>query len=229
MLRGIVSAEANVILSILATLAGGAAAFAGHAWWASSRSRGSRRLKRTKPVRIADARDGEVVRITGTARRWHKLNKAPISTRDCIAWDVRVDAHPIADGSYRTVDKQAWTEAFIVEDASGLALVRAATPVLLLEKDMKGDTGLMSNPTPEFEAYLNARNLPVRELGTNHAYTFREDILVEGDSVTVLGLATRELLQVDADDGYREPATTLVLVDPTNGNVVISDRPSLAK
>jgi hypothetical protein len=144
--------------------------------------RTKRALRRLRPSRIADARSGVLVKITGRVAPAGGALAAPISQRDCVYYHVLHEERGVTIVNAARFER--WSEAgeeedvcdFLVEDASGTALVKTREidwPMVLL------GAGAW-NQTVDLEAGLRTR----------------EAVLAPGETVTVAGWATWDVTAV---------------------------------
>jgi len=185
--------------------------------------------RETGQLAIADATEGAVVRIVGTAKLAEGALEAPLSRRPCLCW--RVDVHHYDPGgpdwparTTRVIEECEATD-FVVVDESGRALVRGGGAHVVVDADEHYGDGAIENEatTPELEAFLDRWGQTVGDRQLRYA----EAIVAEGDQVQVVGRGSWE---PDPDPAaaagdYRSKAMRLV-VEGTEEEPVAITKPA---
>jgi len=184
-----------------------------------------RALRSTIRTSIAKAPDGVPVKIYGRVRSLSRVVFAPISGRPCVAFDVHVEQ----------VGGQLWTTAFherdscefLVEDASGRALVRMGSSRMHLVKDVTIVDEVLNAATGAAAEFLTSRGRDVTGL-LRSPTRVSEGVLEDGESVLVLGIGRWEH-DPDPDpevaSGYRGRSRRFVLEDHPTLRLQVSDDP----
>jgi hypothetical protein len=194
----------------------------------SDRAKAKRAIKRAKRKNIADVQDGEIVKIRGTLRYAGSTVVAPISGRQCVAFNVMVEQSQGKRTPIRFTEDDCTT--FLLEDATGKALVSPTLARLVVSTDAHRRSGVFEDPTPQMITLLDDHGVDYKGIFLNNETRYVEGILEEGETVAVLGLAHWE---PDPDPGtaarggYRERATRLRITDPPEGETIVSDEPSV--
>lgn len=184
---------------------------------------------------IADAPDGKVV-IVGTARRLPDSPRmwAPITGRECLAYDVEV--LDTSGDVRRRVGGEARCATFVLEDGTGTAIVQlelaSQTGPRIVEGELQLTADYDAKAGGTTEAPLRAVAELLRKLDIKFGFwTVRhctEAVLVDGATVAVRGKARRT---TDPDpqhvDEYRQAPTRLLLVGDADTALWISDTPSI--
>jgi len=185
-------------------------------WW-----RVTRRLRTTPRRPIAGLGEGERARIVGTVRALDTC-AAPITGRACVYWQVIVSAYQPSkdsDGNdtsgYQSVLSRGEGSPFLVEDASGRALVDPQDATVSLVHDVR-DTG------DERTSMFLARH-GVSAAGQNLRYS--EAVIAPGEVIAVAGAGVREPDPEAAGGGYRDAPTRLRIAASPRVPLLISDRP----
>jgi hypothetical protein len=176
--------------------------------------RTKRALRRLRPTRIADARDGVLVKITGKVAPAAGALAAPISQRACVYYHVLHEERGVTMVNAARFER--WSEAgeeedvcdFLVEDASGTAVVKAREvdwPLVIL------GSGAWTQ-TVDLEAGQRTR----------------EAVLAPGDTITVAGWARWDATSVadpKAPPGlYRDgPRRRLIVHATRHVPLIVSD------
>lgn len=193
-------------------------------WWFSSAQVGRRALKKVRPTRVRDAREGERVKVVGDAKPSGETLSAPLSGRPCVAWQLRVWVEERRTGD---LVNESQVREFYVDDETGRALVRTSAAKLALEEDGEGGMGTFQAASPELEAFCKARGIDTKSwVGLERELRYREAVVEVGETVAVMGVARWEVDPGSiAKEGYRDGEKRLVVEAPRDGAVVISDIP----
>ncbi len=127
----------------------------------SDRETSLRSMRSTVKVRIADAREGATVRLTGrvVAFRDARLT-SPVGDRACVAYRVHVES--LARGRktdhWRTVVDDGDAVDFVLDDESGRALISTHGAGLVIDLDHRHGSEAFRDSTPALDAYLVRRS-----------------------------------------------------------------------
>jgi hypothetical protein len=213
----------DLVVFLLATSIGLASLFAFVRYRPSAQVK--RALKRLAATPIADAREGEIVKIVGTVGYAGQTVESPMSRRTCAFYSI------VVEKSNRTPAIEILREErgvdFHVRDASGVALVRIGnvppTTALVFERT-RFTTPVDSDA--DIERILAAHGQAIRGVVFYKSLRAREGLLVEGAKIAVGGLA-RWMPDPDAAGGnYRETPKRLVLQASEALPLFLSDDPS---
>lgn len=182
-----------------------------------------RKLGAVKSRLIREALDGEPVKVFGVARAAKEPLVAPLSGRECVAWEVKVEEGGIRD-RVTTLIRAKDVCDFVLEDDSGRALVKPLTSELAIDRDQTYSLG--SDASPRLEAFLEEHRVDKSVLGFTRNLTFREGVLAVGEEVAVLGMGRWEAdpdpRPDDAGD-YRKAPRRFVMEDDAEVKLTISD------
>jgi hypothetical protein len=225
-----------IALAALALVVVGAMAGAG--WYFSEHQQRLRELEGVDVTRVADAKEGDVVRVVGVLRSAGHLLEAPLSHRSCAYYDVRVSELVSHGKSSRWVERFREVEArpFLVEDESGRAWIDTKTFVCAIVRDANQSSGTFRDASEDMVRLLERHGMDATGfLGLNRAIKYDEGVLEPGERVTVLGRARWE----DDPDGeaahehgggYRVSARRRRLViEPGVRPVRASDDPAVTR
>lgn len=205
-------------------------------WWFSPYQRTLRALRGVPRVSISEAVEGSLVRIVGTLRAGPRTLHAPLSGRGCACFRVEVDQR-VSHGKrsrWRSLIRAENSVDFVVEDATGRAIVKGGFIETAIVLDHHQRSGTFNNTTPELDAFLARHgHASTSFFGFNKRLRYREGVLEPGEIVALVGRARWE---DDPEPGaikhssgnYRETARRkrLVLEPGTLGPVRASDDPS---
>jgi hypothetical protein len=171
-------------------------------------------LRATRPTTIADIAVGKLVKVVGRIRAAGPRLTAPFAQAPCVfyrctAWDDSGPPPGFVCGEQRAQD-------FLVEDPSGMALVRIDSISSEVFVDM--------NRCVKWQDISAQRQLLER-----HGQTFRascyflEERLDEGAVVSVRGRVSWEVHEAGEGGSLREAPQIHVLSAPAMGKLVVSD------
>jgi len=184
----------------------------------SPRARGRRALERTPRTPIGEVRQGEMVKVVGKVRFATEPLRAPMSDRPCVCWHVRVqEARQGAQGgSWTDVLDEVEGQDFLLDDGTGVALVRGVMPEATLASSGPWIDNYVDDFSPKVEEFLGSRGEQVRGALVKRVMRYEERILDEGAQVAVLGMGRQEGV----------PAGASVVIDCLDdGRIVISNVP----
>ena len=186
----------------------------------SPRARGRRALERTPRLPIGEIRQGEMVKVIGHVRFATESLRAPMTDdRPCVCWHLRVqEARQGAQGgSWTDVLDEVEGQDFLLEDETGVALVRGVMPEATLASSGPWIDNYVDDFRPVVEEFLGGQGEQVRGALGKRVMRYQERILDDGARVAVLGIARQE--------GVLESAN--VVIDCLDdGRIVISNVPS---
>jgi hypothetical protein len=168
--------------------------------------------------------------VTGTVSEGERTLLAPLSGRRCVAFHLLVEER--RGEHWRDLTTIAEAVAFWIADETGKALVEPGTAFeLALVREAGGRTGLLGDLSEELEATLR-RFLAERGLDTTGFWgfekglRFREGVLVDGETASVAGYASREIDDRGEVEGPRQPPSLMVLRPGSRGSPLkITDDP----
>lgn len=214
---------------LLALLTLGIGAAVGFGAWSLSETQRIRRLiKRARTFTLEALGEGRAGRIIGTARVHRETVVAPLTGRTCVYYIAEVGVPGGGKASdWQTIVSEEHGVLFAVEDATGRALVDAASARLALDYDLHAQSTSLDEPSELQRAFLQRHRCDP----TNRALLYREAIIADGETIAVLGSATREL---DPDalptEAYRgNLPTRLRFTSSRRHPLVISDHASTTR
>ena len=209
-------------------LAGGSFQLFAH--YRAHRQRVLRKLKSVEAVSIANAIEGQWVRISGRLAYEETTLQAPFSERECAAFHVNVTPR---DRMAREAIDQHESVPFRLVDESGEAYVDVVLPTLILMSDRRYASAILNDPPVRLEIFLAKHGQKVTNwVGLNESLKYREGILEDGEEVTVYGQAFWERnpdRQAGHLKGYRRLAKRLVIRGTDDNPILISDDPSATR
>lgn len=155
----------------------------------TKRARLKRKIRTTPKSRIADLKDGDIVKIVGRTKSDKALVTSPITNRECIYYHMTIDEKTVAgyrDGWETVVIDRKGNDFWIVDD-SGQAYIEMDLPELFITMDTQLSSGVLFETTPRLEAVLANYGLRSKGRILNRNFEYREGALEEGEKVAVVG------------------------------------------
>lgn len=215
------------ILVIVFTAA--AVFFAVYRWYFSEDAVTRRALRARRRVDIAAVADGATVKIGGTVSCADGVEPlvAPLSGRPCVAWVVVVEEREQAGKTshWHEVVRDVLAQRFMLDDGTGRAVVEAQRPAVALHRDGHFQSGTFNDASPRLEAFLERYGLKsTGMLGFNKQMRYYEGVIEAGERASAYGTAR---LEPDPEGGggagYRTAAMRVVLVEPEDESMLLSD------
>jgi hypothetical protein len=154
-----------------------------------------------------------------------------VSGRPCLAYQVVIE---VREGPYwRKALELCDVRPFTVADDSGHALVETTGPVVLaLERDRRGSTAWTDGMDPASRqavfSLLSSSGVSTTTLSEKERKVrYREGVLEEGETVSVAGVAARELNLQAQPTSPRALPVSLVLRGKGEASLLISDDPDV--
>jgi hypothetical protein len=171
-------------------------------------------LRALPATRIADAGDGQIVKVVGELIYAHRTTASPLSRRSCAYYSVRVDQYTGSGllASWLTLVREAGGVDFYVRDDSGTALVRVGKGRLAsaLVQDRTARISPLLHDDWHLEALLAERGYEVGGMFFRKTYRASHGVLEAGERIAVAGRA-RWVAASDAGGSYREAAMAVEL------------------
>ena len=212
---------------------GAFAVIVGARYFFAREQRLKRRIKTLPLSSIADTPELQDVRVTGQLAYLGDRAplEAPLSGRPCAAWRVIVRERRGTGKNKRwvTILEEGDSRDFALEDESGRAIVDGTLVELALDFDRKGGTGFLSRPSPYLEGFLHERGIATRGIVFGKTLDYREGALEAGEQVTVAGSGTWENDPTQRGKGYRDVGKLLRVGAMSDGNLLATDDPKLAR
>jgi hypothetical protein len=198
-----------------------------YTFWFSKQARRRRLLKRAVPTLVRDAKEGAVVKIVGRLRLGERVHQAPLSGRACAYYNLAITERK----NKRTdeLQREARYFPFQVEDTSGRAFVPldGKAPMMIVVDDRHIRTRTVGEDDPGARELLISRGINPKGILFFRTIDISEGVLEEGEMVAVLGRACWEVDAGGVGGGFREAPRRLVLRDPAEHELIVSDEPKL--
>jgi hypothetical protein len=197
-----------------AIVIGGVLAIQAAFWGAGPRMRGRRLLRKARNVPIAEIKDGEWVKVTGTAGAIGPVGTSLVGGRTCIGFQLQVQRLGRNGG---IILRRGECPAFSITDDTGTVDVDG--PFLLA---IDWDHG-WSIVTADRMRILRDCGVETRGLIFWRRFAYREALIQPGDRITVLGLASFEPDPAEPPTDLRSPALKIHLRGSGNQRVILAD------
>lgn len=212
------------MVALFAVVGGGIVALA---YYFARGARIRRALRKAPRCRIADAPEGQVVRLDGRVVPGETLI-APLTGRPCVFYEALIEQYHSSgkSGSWRTHVREVRGVPFALDDGSGRAIIDPRIAHVDCQLDSTTRSGTLDDPTPVEQAFLARHAMSGQGFIFNKSLRYREGALEVGEQVAVMGTAVRE---PDPDAvhqarGYRDAlATRLRLGGAADHPILISD------
>jgi preprotein translocase subunit YajC len=167
-------------------------------YYFSRESRARRRIKKTKSKPLSAVKNGERIKLIGTAHALSKKVTAPVSNTECIYYKVEVQRSKY-DFEEQIVDEyDGHTFRLNVNDLH--VLINPDNSLGLLKQTKSVSSGVLGDAPAHLLNFLNAKGISAKSFGFNKSLWFREYRINEGDKVAVLGYAN----WFETNDGKRQ-------------------------
>lgn len=202
-------------------------------WYFSDSQKIRRQLRNMAAKPIGQLHDDELGKVVGRARALEAVLTAPLTGRSCVYFIATVEEHRSTGKTHywKTIIKETRGVPFVLEDASGRAIVDATAARIAIDFDGRSQSGTFDDPTEAERVFLARHGEKGQGWIFNRRLRYREAVIAEGETVAVLGAGTRE---PDPDappsEAYRGDAPTrLRLTSSPRYPLVISDDASLTR
>lgn len=193
-------------------------------WYWSGPARIRRKLRSAPRVSIAEAPEGEVVRIDGRVTEGEAL-EAPLTGRRCVYYVAVVEEKGDA-GDWMELARESRGVRFMVEDGTGRAIIDPEGARIDVDLDSTTQSGTTDDPTPREAAFLVRHRLKGAGLFFNRTLRYREGVFEIGEPIAVMCQPVREP-DPDAASrtaGYRDlPPTRLRVGGSPAHPILLSD------
>lgn len=159
-------------------------------WYFSPQQVIKRKLKAVPVRSLIEAGELGAVRITGTILDDGLTLDSPLSGTRCAWYGAYVDEYRSSGKSGHWVEvikEEACTE-FLLDDGTGVAIVRCVAPQVASPRDHETGSGAFDDASPTEEEFLRRHGRQSTGLlGFNRRLRYREAKFEPGEKVTVLG------------------------------------------
>ncbi|MBK8254204.1 MAG: hypothetical protein IPK82_16245 [Polyangiaceae bacterium] len=207
------------------------AVFATYSYWFSEAAKFRRTIRAAQKMAIAQAVEGQLIRVSGTIQPLETVLTAPLSKKPCVFFETTVEEYKSSGKSGKWVEIIRETNAcdFFIRDETGRALVNTSNMRVLPVKDHEQTSGTLNDASPELEGFLAKHGHKSTGWIFNKNLRYREGVFSPGERIAVLGFARREQDPdpMAAGSGYRDAPKRIVLEAPPNGELLASDESEL--
>lgn len=150
-----------------------------------------KRKLRTAPTRsMAQCKNGETVKVIGTAELVGEPLISPLSGRECCHYHVLIE-HKEQRGKYskwETIIEDEASAKYVISNNGYYAYIMTETTTNHIVKDREFKSGLFNDAQPHLEAYLLKHGHDSENyFGMNKSIRYHEGVIEDGETVAVLG------------------------------------------
>lgn len=197
-------------------------------YYFSKKSVVRRKLKKATVRRISNFVDGETARITGKVEFTGKPLTAPLSGRPCAYFYVLIEQQ-VSTGKGAHWQKYIEEEVagkFGIRDGKHCAIVDCNKVKSYIVQDRKYSSGFMHDAPENLERYLSRYGKDsTNMLGWNRTLRYREGIIEEGETISVLGKG--EWKRAEQDQWSDDYGKVLMIRPPEGTPVYLTDDPTV--
>jgi len=178
---------------------------------------------------INKAQNKQVVKLHGKAKFVNELLVAPLSSRQCIYYQVLVEER--GKNSWRKIAKETAHQDFFIQVGDEIALIKSQESLkntrIHLVKDHRQNSGWQNDATARLEAFLKKHGSKSTFLFMNRRLRYREGIIANQEHIAVLGVAQWKSLS-EPIEGY--PYSKILTIVPSpKQKMIITDDPKALK
>jgi len=200
-------------------------------WYNSTEQKNLRTIRATPGVRIADAAEGQLVRVVGELKLRGKGLVSPVTETACAYYETRIlesrrGESSAASSNWITVWRDTDSRDFYVQDDSGLALVHTLHAKAIVSDRIEYSIGTLNDDNPELRLFAQAHGLLSQGLlGGDQPLRSEEGLLEPGKKVAVVGIARWvDGARNESSDGHSsDPQRLLHIEAPHGDSVLLSD------
>jgi hypothetical protein len=209
--------------TIVLVMVFGAAVFGIAGWYWSDAAKIRRALRDARPVSIAEAPEGEVVRLDGRVMEGETV-EAPLTGRRCVYY-VAVVEEEISDSWHERATESGGV-CFTIDDGTGRAIVDPAGARIDIDLDRGTASGTLDDPTAKERAFLERHRLEATGWVFNKKLRYREGVFEVGEPIAIMCRPVREPEPAvsSREAGYRDaPPTRLRIGGSSRYPILLSD------
>jgi hypothetical protein len=158
-------------------------------------------LERLPETPIAAVKDGQMVRLRGSAEARTPMRRSPISGRECIGYSVMVERHESGTGVWHEVVDLDEFGTFLLKDGTGEAVLHGPFEIRLAPYDHRAD----NLPPTLFELLEREGVAVMNPFGMQNHFRYVETVLLPEDEIIAVGRATVEIDPAGRSPSHREP------------------------
>lgn len=190
-----------------------------------------RELKKVRRKQIHSVRENEYVKIVGKAKHAGEPLTAPLSHRECVYYDVKVEEK--RGKHWRTIVDDVCFNDFFISTGTEQAIVSVKAQLkdskrIHLVTDHSLNSGTFRNTSPEVENYLALKgNKSTGFLGMNKTLRYKESIIELDEEIAVMGIGKWKTVDIPSD-GYSD-SRILTLTGSKEQKLLVTDEPKAMK
>ncbi|WP_430411307.1 hypothetical protein [Kordia sp.] len=197
----------------------------------STKNRILRELKKVRRKQIQSVRENEYVKIVGKAKHAGEPLIAPLSKRECVYYDVKVEEK--RGKHWKIIIDDVKFQDFFINTGTENAIINLkrqlpATKRIYLVTDHSLNSGVFKNIDPEIEQYLKENgNKSTGFLGMNKSLRYKESIIELDEEIAVMGIGKWQTIDTPID-GYSD-SRVLTLNGSKKQKLLVTDVPKAMK
>jgi len=158
-----------------------------------------RALKKAKFTSLQSVKENDYAKVSGNAKFVTEALIAPLSGRECVLYQIKVERSRGKNG-WETMVDDIRAQDFFIEHNGEMAIVKTSVGGSLrnifLEKDQKMKSGSFNDANHRLVAYLKTHGeKSTNWLGLNRTIRYHEGIIEPNEKVTVMGVAQWKVLK----------------------------------
>jgi len=183
-----------------------------------------RTLRTARQVSIADAPEGEVVRLDGTVVPGETV-AAPLTGRRCVYY-VAIVEEDTGDDDWHECARETGGVSFAIDDGTGRAIVDLTDARVDVDLDRETDSGGLDHPTAAERDFLRRHRVEHTGRLFHKKLRYREGVFAVGERIAIMCQPVREPERAAArgEAGYRDaPPTRLRIGGSSRYPILLSD------
>lgn len=190
-----------------------------------------RAIKKVRRKQIHSVRENEYVKIVGKAKHAGEPLIAPLSNRECVYYDVKVEEK--RGKHWKTIINDVYFNDFFISTGTEHAIVSIKSQApnskrIYLVTDHSSHSGTFKNTTPEIENYLTKNgHKSTGFLGMNKNLRYKESIIELDEEIAVMGIGQWKIVDIPSDR-YSD-TRILTLTGTKEQKLLVTDTPKAMK
>lgn len=151
----------------------------------SKKRRRKKKVQKLSFTPIAKAKNGQLLKVTGTAKFYKQSYTHPITQESCFCFQIAIGRWQ--PDSLNAVHEEEKSIPFKVEDGTAdYCLVNPQHVEFLLSTQLS-TFGSLSKLTPPYANYLTKNKISLKSFGIRKSFDIKEGIIIPDSKVTIIG------------------------------------------